>query len=129
MINNDATVINAGGIFVQLLPDATGEVIEKLEKNIRSLPPVTTLLSEGASLENILERIAGDSSYRLLDKCEVQTECNCSRDRMKRNLISLGRQEISDIAEEQDEAELVCHFCNSVYRFGHQELNEILQGL
>lgn len=127
LISPDGSVMHAGGFILQLLPDADEEVVKRLEQRIAELPPVTTMLQEGKKPEDILEIIFEGKELKITDISPCTYTCNCSRERMERNLISLGREELKKLADEQDGAELQCHFCNSRYFFTRDELLELIQ--
>ncbi|HHV99580.1 MAG TPA: Hsp33 family molecular chaperone HslO [Clostridiaceae bacterium] len=129
LVDADGSIINAGGYIIQLLPGADEGVIDFLENKIRTVKPVTALLSEGKSPEDILDIILGEKGLEILETAPCSYTCNCSRDRMERNLLSLGEKEIMEMIEEQHGAELSCHFCNNKYYFTEEQLlNLIHQG-
>ncbi len=121
-MDTDLTIINAGGFLLHLLPGAEESVIDKVEENIKDLPPVTEMLTSGMSPDDMANRILKDLEPDFLDSTEVSYRCTCSRKRMEKVLISLGREELMRLAEEQEETEIVCHFCNSAYKFSREEM-------
>ena len=129
LVGEDENVLNAGGFIIQLMPDADESIISYLEDKINNLPPITKMLSQGKTPENILEEILGEKGLKILEKAECQYKCNCSRERMRRNLISLGKGEIEDMIKEQHGAEVECHFCNTKYNFSEEELRELVENL
>jgi molecular chaperone Hsp33 len=126
-LDKDESIIDAGGFIIQLMPGATEDIITELENKISTLPPVTILLSEGKNPEYVLETVLGGMNLKIAEKSPCGYLCNCSRDRMESNLISLGEEEILDIIEEQHEAELHCHFCNRKYHFTEENLRSLLK--
>lgn len=126
LIGAEGKVEAAGGYFIQLMPDASDEAIDIIEKGIASLLPVTTLIHQGKTPEDIIKSIFPEDSVELFDTCPVAYQCHCSKERMERNLISLGRKDLQEIAEDENGAELVCHFCNSKYHFTRGELLTLL---
>ncbi len=122
LVAPDGRVINAGGYIIQMMPGAEDGLAEALENRIGSLKPVTTLLEEGKSPEDLLKLILGEMGLEITEEYPCKYLCNCSRERMERNLISLGEKEILEIASEQHGAELQCHFCNRKYYFTENEL-------
>ena len=122
LVDKDLTIINAGGFLLHLLPGAEDSVIDAVEQNIKDLPPVTEMLSAGMSQDDIAERVLQGLEPDLLDSTEVKYRCTCSKERMEKVLISLGRKELERLAAEQEETEIVCHFCNSAYRFSKDEM-------
>ena len=127
VLTRETEVEQAGGIIVQLMPDATEETISQLEKNVSNLKSVTTMLSEGMTPEDMLNVVLEGLDPKILDICEVRFECNCSKDRIKKVLISLGRETLTEIIEEDKQAEISCHFCNSIYHYNEDELRTILE--
>ena len=122
LVAPDGRVINAGGYIIQMMPGAEDGLAEALENRIGSLKPVTTLLEEGKSPEDLLKLILGEMGLEITEEYPCKYLCNCSRERMERNLISVGEKEILEIASEQHGAELQCHFCNRKYYFTENEL-------
>ncbi|MCY0876201.1 MAG: Hsp33 family molecular chaperone HslO [Firmicutes bacterium] len=121
LVNRDYSVWTAGGVIIQMLPGASEEEVVHVEKAIAELPNVTTLLRDGETPQDIVRRVFGDDVH-WLDHKTVRFQCSCNRDRLERVLLSLGREELDSILEEQGEAELVCHFCGDKYHFDAQEI-------
>ncbi|WP_419723367.1 Hsp33 family molecular chaperone HslO [Sulfoacidibacillus ferrooxidans] len=121
LVAPDLSVLAAGGIIVQMLPDATPEDIAEVEKKITELPQVTSLLHAGEKPEDLLVRILGDD-VKILSEYPVVFECTCGKERLGKILVSLGKQELTEMLEEQGQAELVCHFCGEKYLFDYKEL-------
>jgi molecular chaperone Hsp33 len=122
LMNRDG-VTHAGGFLVQLMPGAGEEMIEYLEKRAYGgFPDVTFLLSEGMSPEQILDLFLGDPEIQYLNTTPVGYECNCSRDKMERNLMTLGVAELKDLGKDEKGITLECHFCDQVYSFSREEL-------
>ncbi|TVY06779.1 Hsp33 family molecular chaperone HslO [Paenibacillus cremeus] len=128
LVDVDYTVKAAGGFIIQLMPGLSDDEISQLEKELGSLPPITTLLERGESLESILSTLLPNVQV-LERKQDIRFECKCSRDRVEQTLISLGSEEIKSLLEEDGQAEVVCHFCNEAYQFSDQDLNDILHKL
>lgn len=126
LMERNNTVKQAGGFIIQLMPFAQEEVIQKLEEKLTTIQPVTTMLDEGNTPEQILELVLGDMGLEITDKMPVQFQCNCNKERVEKVLISLGKKELKDIIAEGKEVELNCHFCNTNYTFTVEELKEIL---
>jgi len=126
LIGAGGKVEAAGGYFLQLMPDAKDEVIDIVEKGIAGLLPITTLIHQGKTPEDIIKSIFPDGTVELFDTCPVSYQCNCSRERMERNLISIGKKDLEEIAGDEKGAELVCHFCNKKYHFSRSELMSLL---
>lgn len=128
LMEKNNTVKQAGGFIIQLMPFAEEEVISALEEKISQITSVTSLLDQGMSPERILESILGDlGEVEILDKIPTGYTCNCSRERVTKALISIGRKELGEMIQEGKEIEMHCHFCNTKYTFSVEELKEILK--
>lgn len=127
LVDTDNSAIAAGGFIIQMMPGSTDEMAEKLEKALDALPPVTSMIHGGMSAEDMLFKVC-EGFDMLMDNNTVhpEYECKCSRERMAKALVSLGKKELRGIIDEQGGAELVCHFCNSKYNFTKEELEELL---
>lgn len=128
LVDTDNTAIAAGGFMIQLMPDATEEMAEQLEGILKDMPPVTTMIKDGMEAEDILFRVTEGFSMLCENKAVTpKYECKCTRDRMERALISIGKDELQSIIDEQGEAEMTCRFCDSKYKFTKEELEELLR--
>ncbi len=117
LVDTNCHIRRAGGYLLQLLPGATEEEITQLEQNIAGMKSVTTLLDEGHTAEQIAMLTMAGFNPNVLDEQPARYHCNCSRDRMERALISLGRKDLAELKEEKDELELSCQFCGTSYTF------------
>ena len=122
-------VEHAGGLIVQLMPDATEETISKLEKNVAKLTSITNMMSDGKTPEDILNIVLEGLNPKILDKIDVGFECECSKERVQKVLVAIGKEELALIIEEDKEAEIGCQFCNSKYKYDEKELLEILKDM
>lgn len=125
LMDKNNTVKQAGGFIIQLMPFTEDEVIDKLERKLSGMKPITAMLEEGNTPEQILEILLGDMGLELTDTMPVRFCCNCSKERVEKVLISLGRKELQSLIEEGKDVELNCHFCNTNYMFGVDELRKI----
>ena len=126
LMGRENTVRQAGGFIVQLMPFAEEAVISQLEDNLKGITSVTGLLDEGNTPEQLLERLLGNLNLELSDTLPVRFCCNCSKTRVEKALISIGRQELKSMIQEGKPVELNCHFCNTNYQFSIEELKDIL---
>ncbi len=128
LVDTDNTALAAGGFIVQMMPGSTDEMAQKLENIINELPPVTTMIHEGMSAQDMLFRVT-DGFDMLMDNHVIHPkyECKCSKERMEQALISIGKKELQDLIEEQGQAELTCHFCDNRYTFSKEELEKLLE--
>ena len=126
LVGLDQSGTAAGGYLIQLLPGAGEDVISQIEAGVKKLGPVSAALDRGLDAEGLLREVLDGFELDILQTHPVEYRCACSRDRVVRALISLGRQELREMIEEQGQAELSCQFCDKVYRFSREELEEIL---
>ena len=127
LVDKDQSVAAAGGYLVQLLPGADESAIQRLEESIARLGPVTDALHGGADAVQLLERVLEGQEPELLERRPVAYKCYCSRERVSRAIISMGKEEMQSLIEEQGGAELTCQFCDKVYRFTKEDLQELLE--
>ena len=127
LVDRDCSVKVAGGYLIQLLPGAPDETIDKLEEGIRRAGAVTSMLDAGLTPEDILGQVMGDLGVLFLETTEVSYKCYCDRDRVTAALISLGRKELEQIAQEGKAFPVECHFCDTVYSFTPEDVKEILK--
>lgn len=122
LVNPDLTVKAAGGYLIQLLPFADESCIDKLEANVNTLQPVTAMLDSGMSAEDIAKRVLEGLEPDLLDEFEVFYKCDCNKSRVEKALVSLGKEELDKMAEEEEQIEVCCHFCDKKYNFTRAEI-------
>lgn len=127
LVDRNGDIVNSGGIFIQLMPGCSEEDISWLEKCVEKMPPITKMLAPDRTLENILDEVLPGKELVYLDTRPVRFKCTCSRERMERNLLSLGIKDLEEIAADNKETELVCHFCRSKYVFSPSEIREIFE--
>lgn len=125
LVNPDNSVLAAGGFIVQLMPGTKEETIVKIEKRLKEIPPVSSLIEKGFTPEKLLEELLGEGNVKFLEKVPISFSCNCSKDRFAAAITGLGKQEIHDMIEEDGKAEVHCHFCNEKYLFTKEELEEL----
>lgn len=127
LMNKNNTVRQAGGFIVQLMPFAEEEVISRLEQNVQKINSVTNLLEEGHTPESLLEKVLEGFDIQINEKMDTRFHCNCSKERVAKALISIGRKELNEMIKEGKPIEMNCHFCNTNYNFTVEELKEILR--
>lgn len=127
LVNKDG-VKKAGGFIVSSMPDATEDELFILENRLQEAKPISQMLDENMSLLDIAKDITGDTNLKVLEQEErtPKYECNCSKEKMEKALISIGKEELTKIIEEDKKAEIVCHFCNKKYEFSEKELKAII---
>ena len=127
LMNKNNTVRQAGGFIVQLMPFAEEEVISRLEQNVQKINSVTNLLEEGHTPESLLEKVLEGFDVQINEKMDTRFRCNCSKERVAKALISIGRKELNEMIQDGKPIEMNCHFCNTNYNFTVEELKEILR--
>ncbi len=127
LMNKNNTVRQAGGFIVQLMPFAEEEVISRLEQNVQKINSVTSLLEEGHTPESLLEKVLEGFDMQINEKTDTRFHCNCTRERVEKALISIGRKELNEMIQEGKPIEMNCHFCNTHYTFTVEEMKEILR--
>ncbi|MFT4105990.1 MAG: Hsp33 family molecular chaperone HslO [Lacrimispora sp.] len=127
LMNKDNTVKQAGGFIIQLLPGATDEMIDKLEKRLSEITSITALLDQGNTPEMILEHILGDLGLDMMEQVPTRFFCNCDKARVEKALVSIGRKELQEMIEEGEPIEVNCHFCSRNYEFTSEDLKELYE--
>ena len=123
-------VRKAGGYLITPMPDATDEEISNVEKSIFAAGAISKMLDENLSLVEIAKKVTGDKNVKVLqDNINLVYKCDCSKEKMKNALTSIGKKDLYDIITKDEKAELVCQFCNKKYNFNKQELQEILDSI
>lgn len=126
LIAPDQTIQAAGGYLIQLLPGADEGVISAVERGIAKVGAVSTQLDQGVSPLDLLHQVLSEFELEVLERTPVKYHCPCSRERVSRALISMGREELQSLIDEQGSAELTCHFCDKIYHFTKNDLNQLL---
>ncbi len=129
LVETDQSVSAAGGYLIQLLPGAGEDLIGRLESNIMKVGHATQTLKEGKTAEDLLRAVLEDFEPEILETHPVEYRCYCSRERVTRALVSMGREELSAMIEEQGSAHLTCQFCDKEYNFTKQELEALLESM
>ncbi len=126
MVDKDLSIRSAGGFLLQLLPGAREAVIDRIEKNIATLPNISAMLDQGSTPETIAAMVFEGIEFNELDRFAVEYRCTCCRERMEQVLISLGNEELNRLADEQETTEIVCHFCGTKYLFSADEMRGLI---
>jgi molecular chaperone Hsp33 len=126
LVNPDNSIAVAGGFIIQLMPDADEETVAAIESKVNGAPSVTSMMEDGMSPEDILEYYLGDLDLKINETEPVRFYCDCSKEKVARALATISRKDLEEIINDGEEIEVKCHFCNSAYKFGIDELNEIM---
>lgn len=123
-------VSRAGGYILSLMPDASDDIVTKIEENIKKIPSISKILAENTKLDEIAKIITGDDNIELLEEnIYPKYECNCSVEKFERGLISLGKTELEDILKEENDTEILCHFCNKKYIFDKKMIKKLIDNM
>lgn len=125
LINPDLSINSAGGFLIQMLPAAGDDTADLIEKGLKGLPSVTSMLSEGISILDIVKRVLKEFEVEVLEENEISYKCGCSKERTDKVLKSIGKDELIRLAEEQETTEVDCHFCDKKYIYSSDDLIEL----
>ena len=126
LVGTDQSVTSAGGYLIQLLPGASDDIIDKIEAGVHRVGSVSHALEGGLDGEGLLRAVLSDFQLEILEKHPVEYRCYCSRDRVTRALISMGREELSSLIQDQGQADLTCQFCDKIYHYSQEQLEKLL---
>ncbi len=128
LVNPDLSVAVSGGFLIQLLPTADDTIIEKIERGLVGLPSVTAMLAEGLTPIEICRKVLPEFNIDVLDTEKCEYKCNCSRERVEKAIISVGKEELFEMSKDE-QTEVKCHFCPSVYRFSSSDIMSLIENL
>ena len=123
----DYSIKASGGFIIQLMPEADELLADLITYRLEEVPPITKLLSEGRSIEEIMEYIFEDMDLKLTEEVTPQYKCDCSREKVEGVLLSIGKKDLMELYEDKKEEELICHFCNTKYIFSHEDIGRLLE--
>lgn len=129
LVDTDDSVRTAGGFMLQVMPGATDETITEIEQRIQKMPQISDLMDSGCTPEELLAWVLGKENVKFLDKLPVSFKCDCSRERFEAALMTLGKEELIAIQQEDKQAEVVCHYCNRKYHFTEVDLQQLMTNL
>ncbi|MGG7077731.1 Hsp33 family molecular chaperone HslO [Clostridium sardiniense] len=127
LVDKDLSTKAAGGFIIQMMPDADELLADIITYRLQEMKPITTLIDEGMTIEQIIEEVFEDMEPKILDSIEPQYKCDCSKERIEKALISIGEEELRNIYDDGKDEEIVCHFCNRKYKVTHDEIGELLE--
>lgn len=127
LVNPDESIKASGGFMIQMMPGADEEIIEQIEERLQQMPLVSDLLDQGESPEQILARILGEEHLKIIEKEPVSFHCDCSKEKFARAIISVGKEAIEEMINEDHGAEAVCQFCENKYQYTEEELRVLLE--
>ncbi len=127
LMEKDNTVKQAGGFIIQIMPFIDEKVVDRLEEKLANVKSVTAMLDAGFTPEMILEELLGEFGLEITDTMPTQFYCNCSKERVEKALISVGRRNLNEMVQEGETIEMGCHFCNTKYQFTVEELKSLIK--
>ena len=129
LVNPDLSIKRAGGYLLQLLPGATEEEITMLENNIRNVPSITAFFEQDKTVFDVVETVLAGFNPNILDESEVSYHCDCSRERVEKALISIGRKDLEMLRDEEEQIEMGCQYCDAKYYFTKKDLDKLIKSL
>lgn len=129
LVNPDLSIKCAGGYLLQLLPGATEEEISLVENNIKNIPSITNFFESGHDVYDIINTVMDGFNPSILDETDVKYQCDCSRERVKKALISIGIKDLEMLRDEEDQIEMGCQYCDAKYYFTKKDLDNIIKSL
>lgn len=126
LVDTDQSVLASGGYIAQLMPGAPDEVIDRLEQNVKNAGAITTMLSSGMSAEDVINKVLDGLSPRILEHDPIEYRCACSRDKVIGALLGMGKDELTEMADEGKDAEITCQFCDTIYKFSPAEIRSLV---
>lgn len=129
LVNPDNTVKASGGFIIQVMPGATDETITLLEEKIANMKPISTLIDQGLTPEEVLIEVLGKENVEFIDAVDVKFDCECSKERFGEAIQALGKQEVQAMIDEDHGAEAQCHFCLETYQYSESELKQFIEDM
>jgi len=126
LVDKNGTVKKAGGYILQILPDTPDEIISLIEKRLAEVKPITEMLEEGMTLEEIADYVSDDLNTRVVEEIVPIWQCDCSKERMEKALLTIGKKDLEELQKDET-TELQCHFCNQKYVFTSEEIKTLLE--
>ncbi|WP_443659535.1 Hsp33 family molecular chaperone HslO [Clostridium algidicarnis] len=129
LVDTDYSIKASGGFIIQMMPGADELVADLLTYRLEEIDSITEMLSKGMNIEKIIKYIFEDMDLKIIDSLTPKFNCDCSRERVEKALISIGRKDLEEIYDDGKTEELKCHFCNKTYLFKHEDIGELLQNI
>lgn len=126
LVDKDLSIKASGGFIVQMLPGADELLADLITYRLQEIPPITTLISEGKTIEEILEFIFEGMDLKILEDIKPEYKCDCSMERVEKALISIGKDDLQELYNDGKSEEIVCNFCNKKYEFTNEHIGELL---
>ncbi|MCR6513275.1 MAG: Hsp33 family molecular chaperone HslO [Clostridium sp.] len=128
LVDTDYSIKASGGFIIQMMPDSDPLLADIITYRLEEIPPITTLISEGKTIEDIIELIFSDMDPKISSEIvEPMYKCDCSRERVEKALLSIGQKDLNEIYDENKSEEIVCHFCGTKYEFTHDDIGKLIE--
>ncbi|MDO5038388.1 Hsp33 family molecular chaperone HslO [Clostridium sp.] len=127
LVDKDLSIKAAGGFIIQMMPDADELLADVITYRLQDMKPITALIEEGKTIEDIIKEIFEDMDPKILEEIEPEYKCDCSKERIEKALISIGSKDLNEIYDEGKDEEIVCNFCNKKYKITHDEIGELIE--
>ena len=127
LVDKDLSIKAAGGFIIQMMPDADELLADVITYRLQDMKPITVLIEEGKTIEDIIKEIFEDMDPKILEEIEPEYKCDCSKERIEKALISIGSKDLNEIYDEGKDEEIVCNFCNKKYKITHDEIGELIE--
>lgn len=127
LVDKDLSIKAAGGFIIQMMPGAPELLADTITYRLQEIPPVTTMIANGMTIEDILKEIFDGMDLKIYESIEPAYKCDCSRERVERALMSIGKNDLSEICADGKTEEIVCHFCNTKYEFTNDDIKNIIK--
>lgn len=129
LVDTDLSIKASGGFIIQMMPGASEFLADIITYRLEEIPSITSMIDKGMTIEEILEFVFEDMDLKIYDSLIPEYKCDCSRERIERVLMSIGKNDLKEIYDDGKTEEIVCHFCNKAYEFNTQDIKEILDAI
>lgn len=126
LVDTDISIKAAGGLVIQMMPGANEFLADIITFRLQEIPPLSTLIAEGKTCEDILNLLFDDMDLKIHEEIEINYECDCSKERVERALVALGKEELEKLKEEEDTMRVECHFCEKRYEFSKEDIQKLI---
>lgn len=126
LVDKDISIKSAGGLVIQMMPGANEFLADIITFRLQEIPPLSTLIAEGKTCEDILNLLFDDMDLKIHEVMDINYECDCSRERVERALIALGKEELEKLKDEEEIMQVECHFCDKRYQFTREDIQKII---
>ncbi|WDC83555.1 Hsp33 family molecular chaperone HslO [Caloramator sp. mosi_1] len=129
LVDTDISIKSAGGLVIQMMPGANELLADIITFRLQEIPPLSTLIAEGKTCEDILNLLFDDMDLKIHEEIDIAYECDCSRQRVEKALIALGKDELERLKEEEELMQVECHFCDRRYQFTREDIQALIDSI